>query len=306
MRSLARCYNEHAIKVSDSYCSGPSNRAYLSPNMTSAIPNTITCIYRARLSSGCNLLITLTWCNRATGNGLTIQFSKNPFSSPSISDSDSYRLKKNRGSELFQFCNSIISVSWDLSDAQYSNGPEPENGFYILVLVDSEICLLLGDMEEEAKENQTIHGIGNFSLVSRRENFSGCSVYSTKARFCDTGEVHEILIKCGGEGGEGLKNQQLSVSIDKKMIFQVKRLAWNFRGNQAIYLDNGLLVDMMWDLHDWLFNPAAAAAGGHAVFMFRTRSGLDSRLWLEEKSSDSKDKDKAEFSLLICACKNPD
>ncbi|GLT94652.1 hypothetical protein SLE2022_123810 [Rubroshorea leprosula] len=300
MRSLARCYSEHAIKVSDSYCSGPSNRAYLSPNMTFPTPNTIICIYRAKLFTGKNIIITITWCNKTTGNGLTIKFGEN------LSTSDSHRLKKSKGFETFQSCNSKIEVFWDLSDARYINGPEPDNRFYIMVVVDSEICLLLGDMDEEAKRMKTDFQdkIAGFSLVSRSENFSGCSVYSTKARFCDAGLAHEILIKCGEEG-EGPKNRELSVSIDKKMIFQVKRLAWNFRGNQTIYLDNGLLVDMMWDLHDWLFNQEAAAAG-RAVFMFRRRSGLDSRLWLEEKSSEQKDNDRGEFSLLICGCKNPD
>ncbi|KAF7818746.1 uncharacterized protein G2W53_024201 [Senna tora] len=92
----------------------------------------------------------------------------------------------------------------------------------------------------------------------------------------------------------------MCVCIDKKTIFEVKRLKWNFRGNQAIFVD-GLLVDMMWDVHDWLFKPN----NGCGVFMFRTRSGLDSRLWLEDKTLEAhKDHHTIGFSLLICACKN--
>ena len=81
-------------------------------------------------------------------------------------------------------------------------------------------------------------------------------------------------------------------------MIRVKRLHWNFRGNQTIFVD-GLLVDLLWDVHDWFFNPSSS---GYAVFMFRTRSGMDSRLWLEEKNAH-KDKDRVEFSLLIYACK---
>ena len=63
----------------------------------------------------------------------------------------------------------------------------------------------------------------------------------------------------------------------------------------GFFLKSGLA----WDVHNWFFNPAS----GYAVFMFRTRSGLDSRLWLEEKIAQ-KDKDRVEFSLLIYAYKN--
>ncbi|KAL7115339.1 hypothetical protein ACP275_04G178000 [Erythranthe tilingii] len=68
---------------------------------------------------------------------------------------------------------------------------------------------------------------------------------------------------------------------------------------KTIFLD-GLLVDLMWDVFDWFYNPGAL---GNAVFMFRTRSGLDSRLWLEEKMVQ-KDLDKVDFSFIIYACKN--
>lgn len=98
-----------------------------------------------------------------------------------------------------------------------------------------------------------------------------------------------------------MKHPILSVCIDKKMVIRVKKLQWNFRGNQTIFLD-GLLVDLMWDVHDWFYNPDS----GFAVFMFRTRSGLDSRLWLEEKllQNQNYERDRVDFSFMIYACKN--
>ncbi|KAH0632419.1 hypothetical protein KY290_035843 [Solanum tuberosum] len=96
----------------------------------------------------------------------------------------------------------------------------------------------------------------------------------------------------------------LFVSIDKKSVIQVKRLQWNFRGNQTIFLD-GLVVDFMWDVHDWLCNPKS----GCAKFMFRTRSGLDSRLWFDQEKNleqNEEEEEKDGFSLMICATKSPD
>ncbi|KAK9921170.1 hypothetical protein M0R45_029692 [Rubus argutus] len=309
MRSVATCYNEHAIKVSDSYCSGPSNRAYVTPKSTPSIPNEVTCIYKAKLLNHKQLLITLTWYNRISAQGLIVNVDEYKINSSSFwesksSNSNSERLQKQKGARTFQSCNLKIEVFWDFSTANYDNGGlEPTNGFYLLVLADSEPGLILGDKIEEVldlKKYRTVISQKKYSLVSRTEHFSGNAVYSTKAQFCDTGIAHDILIKCDRDYEGGSKNPVVTVSIDNKKIFQVKRLKWNFRGNQAIFLD-GLLVDLMWDIHDWLFNPKS----GCAVFMFRTRSGLDSRLWLEEKVLEHKGQDRPEFSLLICACKTP-
>uniref|UniRef100_A0A5B7BL79 DUF868 domain-containing protein n=1 Tax=Davidia involucrata TaxID=16924 RepID=A0A5B7BL79_DAVIN len=286
MRNIATCYSQHAIKVSDSYCSGPSNQAYISPNLTPSIQNAVTCIYKTNLSTKKQVLITVTWCN-LTGQGFTIGIEGN-----------SLHLQKIKGKKAFESCNSRIEVFWDLSTAKYDGGPEPVNGFSIVVLVDSELSLFLGDMDEQLnmKKFRTDIPDAKFFLVSRSEHFSGNTLYLTKAQFCNSGTCHDILIKFNGEN-RGSKNSVLAVCIDKKNVIQVKRLQWNFRGNQTIFVD-GVLVDLMWDVHDWFFNPAS----GCAVFMFRTRSGLDSRLWLEEKEQERR----VGFSLLICACKNPD
>lgn len=234
------------------------------------------------------------------GQGLTVNIGDDPAASFKLLNTNSRFLRKKKGNKVIESANSQIEVFWDLSNARYDSGPEPVEEFYVLVMIDSELGLFLGDMAEEAvaKKFKTGNVAAKFSLVSRREHCSGNTLYSTKAQFSATGIVHDILIRCSSEN-EGFKHPVLSVYIDKKMVMRVKRLQWNFRGNQTIFTD-GLLVDLMWDVHDWFFNPAS----GFAVFMFRTRSGFDSRLWLEEKM-DQKDQDRIEFSLLIYASKSP-
>lgn len=304
MRGIASCYNEHAIRVSDSYCSRPSpNKAYLCPKLNPSTPQSVSCMYKINLISNQTqqLVITLTWTKKLIRQGFTINITSTNLDS----SSDSHQLRKNKGTETFQACNFEIQVLWDLSAAKYDEGPEPVEGFYVIVLVNSELGLRLGDKGEEWLNMN----VAKFSMVSRSEIFYSTAVYATKAKFCDTGIDHEIVIKCGVDE-EGSKSNHhynhhgLCVCMDKKTIFEVKRLRWNFRGNQTVFVD-GLVVDVMWDVHDWLFN----LNKGSAVFMFRTRSGLDSRLWLEEKNLQAHKElqDRAiGFSLLICACKNPD
>jgi hypothetical protein len=296
---MVSCFSESAVSVSNPSCSSYANTACVNPSLAPSVRNSVACVYRVTLSTQKKILITVTWCKNHSAQGLSINFGDDPSAAAFRLNTNSRLFRKKKGSKLMESGSSSIEVFWDLSNAKYDAGPEPVEGFHLLVMVDSEIGLILGDMAEEtvAKKFKTTTSAATVSLISRREHCSGNTLYSTKAQFCDAGIAHDILIRCTGEA-EGLRSPVLSVCIDKKTVIRVKRLQWNFRGNQTIFVDN-LLVDLMWDVHDWFFNPAS----GYAVFMFRTRSGLDSRLWLEEKLVQ-KDQERVEFSLLIYACKN--
>lgn len=108
--------------------------------------------------------------------------------------------------------------------------------------------------------------------------------------------AHDILIRCSGEGGgEGKKHPILWVCIDKKTVIRVRKLQWNFRGNETILLD-GLVVDVMWDVHHWFYNPDST---GFAVFMFRTRTGLSLD---QNEAAAAAAADPLHFSFIIYAC----
>ncbi|KAK7257634.1 hypothetical protein RIF29_31741 [Crotalaria pallida] len=323
MRDMVSCFSENAVNVSHSSCSSYSNNACISPSLSPSTQNSVSNVYKLLLSNLKQLLITVTWCKNHSNQGLSISFGDNNNNNHDPSPPPPFRLntnsrffRKKKGSKLLDqlLCDdSKVEVFWDLSNAKYDSGPEPVEGFYVIVMVDSEIGLVIGDniAAEEAVtkrfKTSTTQVAAKASLISRREQCSGNTIYTTKAQFCDTGTFHDVLIKCSAENNnnEGLvinnsHSPVLSVCIDKKTVIKVKRLQWNFRGNQTIFVD-GLLVDLLWDVHDWFFNPSSS--NSYAVFMFRTRSGLDSRLWLEEKTAH-KDKDIVEFSLLIYACKS--
>ncbi|XP_075500212.1 uncharacterized protein LOC142538801 [Primulina tabacum] len=298
MRDFASCFGENAVRLSDTSCSSRSNNSTISPSLIPSTRDSVTCFYRTVLSTQKQVLITVTWCKNALTQGLNITLGDD-YSSSFKLNTNSRLFRKLKGSKSMEFTDSKVEVFWDLSTAQYQTGPEPMDGYYVLIMFGSELGLILGDMVDEAMARKLKTGtrIAKFSLLSRQEHFSGSTLYSTKVQFSETGVPHDILIRCSGED-EGLKYPVLSVCVDKKMVTRVDRLQWNFRGNQTIFLD-GLLVDLMWDVHDWIHN----SGQGYAVFMFRTRSGVDNRLWMEEKMVQ-KDQDKVEFSLIIYACKN--
>ncbi|CAA0830404.1 Plant protein of unknown function (DUF868 [Striga hermonthica] len=300
MKNIAICYSEHAVKVSDSYCSGASNPADVS------IPNAVTSVYRVELATKKHLLISLTWRdNQLRSNHL---FSVNIFENEDDSFSGSTKFSKifgaPRGAKLYELNNGLkIEVVWDLSRAEYESRPEPITGFYVMILVDSQPGLILGDVEGEPEARKRVsdcRASPEFWLVSRGEYFSGEGLYSAKVRFCETGIYHDILVKLCGE------DRVLSVYVDRKSVVEVRRLRWNFRGNATVFLD-GVLVDLLWDVHDWLFEFGPRGKGYGAVFVFRRRRGSDSRLWLEDKckSFEEGEREKGGFSFVICASRNP-
>ncbi|KAL7084859.1 hypothetical protein ACP275_14G247900 [Erythranthe tilingii] len=306
MRDITSCVSEYAVEVvSDKSCINIIN----SPDSNPSILNSVTCYYKPVLSTQKQIpMITITWAkNTASSQSLTINFGEEITTFKLNTNPRLFKkLKGTKSIQLYSPRATKIEISWDLSSARYQTGPEPVSGYYILVTIDSEPGLILGDLTRR----QPISKPGTkFSLVSRREQFSGGTAhYTTKTRFGDSGRAHDVSIRCSGEeekeGGvvkKNVGNWVLCVCIDKKMVVNVKRLKWNFRGNQTIFLD-GLLLDLMWDLHAWFSRNGNGNAG---VFMFRTRrSGFDSSLWrLEDKTTSDKGQDcGVDFSLMIYAC----
>ncbi|KAI3518184.1 hypothetical protein L1887_06646 [Cichorium endivia] len=302
MRNLATCYSEHAIKVSDSYCSGTSNNIYIAPTFIPAIQDEVSILYKVKLSTQNLLFITLTWSTHNIDFAFTISINEHHSNS-----SKTFCLRKIKGSKKLEPFDSKIELIWDLSKATYEIGPEPVKGYFLAVLVNSEM-ISIGDIEDlELKKLVFDYPFAKCSLVSRSERFYGNAEYSTRAKFFETGTWHDIMITCVADDRRTKNSLSLCVCIDKKNVIQVKRLRWNFRGNQTIFLD-GNLVDLMWDVHGWFFDSDSNTklrkkpAG---IFLFRPRSGFDSRLWLEEKNLE-KEQEKVGASLLIYACKNPD
>ncbi|OIW08514.1 hypothetical protein TanjilG_03190 [Lupinus angustifolius] len=240
MRDIVSCFSENSVNVSHSSCSSYSKNSFISPSVTPSTQNSVSNVYKIVLSNLKQLLITVTWCKSHSNQGLSISFGDNNHdpsaSAPFRLNTNSRFFRKKKGSKFLElYDESKVEVFWDLSNAKYEAGSEPVEGFYLVVMVDSEIGLVIGDnMAEETFfkkfKTRTTH-IAKVSLLSRREH---CS-------------------------------------------------------------------DLLWDVHEWFFNTVSSS--GYAVFMFRTRSGLDSRLWLEEKTAH-KDKDIVEFSLLIYASKS--
>ncbi|GLT61956.1 hypothetical protein SLA2020_346260 [Shorea laevis] len=168
-------------------------------------------------------------------------------------------VSKRKGSKNLEVDSSKIEIFWDLTNAKFGAGPEPFEGFYLAVVFNQEMVLLLGDLTKEAYrkiEADPLHSI-DATFVAKREHIFGKKFYGAKAQFCDKGQMHDITIEC--DTTVGLHDPCLVIRIDSKTVMQVKRLKWKFRGNHTISVD-GFPVEVFWDVHNWLFGNAMGNA----------------------------------------------
>ncbi|KAL6970412.1 hypothetical protein U1Q18_030112 [Sarracenia purpurea var. burkii] len=268
MRDFPSCFGENGVQVTDASCSSVSRASH----------NVVTCVYKCKLL-GQSCFITITWSKNLMGQCLSVEIDN--FSNQCLCKFDvkPSLFSKRKGSKCFEVNNSSkIDMYWDLSSADFGSGPEPLGGYYLAVVCKGQMVLLIGDLRKEVRKKLNLTpALPNAMLVSKREHIFGKRVYGTKAQFCDNGPVHGLTIECDTLG---VNDPNLVIRLDTKMVMQVKRLRWKFRGNQIIWVD-GHPVEVFWDVHNWLFGTAF----GNAVFMFRACLAAE-KPWESQTFSD--------------------
>ncbi|XP_041016875.1 uncharacterized protein LOC121259377 [Juglans microcarpa x Juglans regia] len=234
------------------------------PPPISGNPNLTTGLYQTHLG-----LFSLTWSRSLLGSHSLhldlLHHHHHPFDSPpSLPSQYSFHLHvkplifwKKHGSKKL---NSNTQIFWDLTKAKFGSGPEPYSGFYIAVVFDNKMTLLVGDYTKEAySKTKAQKPKSSQVLVLKREHVFANKICATRARF--GGRMREIQIDCGYND-----DTRLCFSVDNKKVLQIKRLKWKFRGNERIEVD-GVPVQISWDVYNWLFEKDND--DGRAVFMFR-------------------------------------
>ncbi|XP_076953044.1 uncharacterized protein LOC143626992 [Bidens hawaiensis] len=138
---------------------------------------------------------------------------------------------KRKGSKSVHVDFDTFNVNWDLTDAEFGSSPEPIHNFFVGLVVNGDMVLLIGDMRKEMlKENKSL---SNSICLSKREHVLGGKVYGTKAKFKDDGRVHDLEIECDTFG---LDDPWLAVRVDGEIVMQVKHLVGSLEGMTRFWL----------------------------------------------------------------------
>lgn len=229
--------------------------------------------YRTKIADECRL-ITITWCKNLLLHGLSISV-EGP-------DGDSHYTCKvevkpwcfwrKQGSKRFLVDDKPVDIFWDLKSAKFNGETEPNSEYYVAVICDEEVVLLLGDLKKDAyRKTGCRPALIDPILVSRKEHVFGKKKFLTRVKFHDKGRFHNISVECknkrhNNSGSNSLNgiDLEMEIKIDGHLVLLVKHLQWKFRGNESIHL-NKVRVELYWDVHDWLFSPGLR----HALFIFK-------------------------------------
>ncbi|KAJ0972788.1 hypothetical protein J5N97_020747 [Dioscorea zingiberensis] len=257
-------------------------------------------VYRTKIAGYCRM-ITVTWCKNLLVHGLSVSVegssddqSANDDTKNS-SNNNQYSCKvelrpwyfwRKHGSKHFQVDGKPVDIFWDLRAAKFSGEPEPRSDYYVAVVSDEEVVLLLGDLKKDAYRRTGFRpSIIDAILVSKKEHVFGKKRFSTRAKFHEKDKFHDILLECNNSSSS--IDTEMVIKVDGHEMVHVKHLQWKFRGNESISIGKTRL-ELYWDVHDWLFVPGLR----HALFIFKpvsspTSSSSSSSLSSVLSSSES-------------------
>lgn len=228
----------------------------------------VTCIYQTQIG-GYWRNVTVLWTKNLMNHSLII-------SVDSVSNNQQHQMTckidlkpwhfwSKRGYKSFAVDGNHLDAFWDLRSAKFaSGGPEPCADYYVALVSEEEVVLLLGDYKKKAyKRTKSRPALVDAVLFFKKEHVFGKKSFSTRAKFDQRKKDHDIVVESSTSGP---KEPEMWISIDGIVLIHVKNLQWKFRGNETV-LVNKQPVQVFWDVHAWLF--CTPPGSSHGLFIFK-------------------------------------
>lgn len=234
------------------------------PITSKTAQSTVTCLYTVNIA-GFWRKVTILWCKNLMNHSLNISIHslEGEFYNSCKIDLKPWHFWSKKGYKSIDVDGNHVEVFWDVRSAKYSSSPEPYSDFYVALVCDEEVVLLLGDYKKKAyKRTKSRPALIDAILFYKKENVFAKKCFSTRARFDERKKMHDIVVESSTSGP---KDPEMWISVDGLVLIHIKNLQWKFRGNQTVMV-NKLPVQVFWDVHDWLFTSPGT---GHGFFIFK-------------------------------------
>ncbi|XP_004502142.1 uncharacterized protein [Cicer arietinum] len=235
--------------------------------------STVTCIYQTNIA-GHWRNVTVLWCKNLMNHTLNLKVDSTRGENNNNINQFHYNCKievkpwyfwNKKGYKSFEVDGQHVDVYWDLRSAKFcGSSPEPCSDYYVALVSDEDVVLLLGDYKKKAYKRLKMRpAIVEATLLVKRENVFAKKSFSTKAKFDEKRKESDIVVESSTAANN--KDPEMWISIDGIVLIHVKNLQWKFRGNQTVMV-NKQPVQVFWDVHDWLFSVSGSGPG---LFIFK-------------------------------------
>jgi hypothetical protein len=258
-----RAFRSQSVSTQGSY--NLSEKTTEEPVPSKVAQSTVTCFYQTNVA-GFWRNVTILWCKNLMNHSLHITVDSvggdSQFSCKI--DVKPWNFWSRKGYKTFEVEGNQVEVYWDLRCPKFTGSPEPTSDYYVALVSDEEVVLLLGDYKKKAyKRTKSRPALVDARLLVKKENVFAKKSFTTKAKFDEMRKENEIVID--SLTGSNTNDPEMWISIDGIVLLHVKNLQWKFRGNQTVMVDKQP-VQVFWDVHDWLFSGSGAGPG---LFIFK-------------------------------------
>lgn len=234
--------------------------------------NFVTCIYTTKLADAVHST-TVTWAKTVISHTLymTVEDDDDRHYTCKI-DLKTWQFWGKKGLKSFQVADTRVDVFWDLRNAMFAASPEPASGYYVAMVSQEEVVLLLGAQKSEALKRARARMPEEARLVHKKEIVFAKKCFCTKTTLGQERREHSIMIESALAGPY---DPEMWISVDGVESIRVPNLHWRFRGNETIVVGN-VFVQILWDVHDWLYS---ANHSGVGIFVFRRCRDQKESFW---------------------------
>ncbi|KAB2033111.1 hypothetical protein ERO13_D05G385800v2 [Gossypium hirsutum] len=224
----------------------------------------VTSIYGANIGD-LYRKVTATWCKSPVSHSFAISV-ESPCDDQSHNtckiDLNGWQFWGKKGLKNIEIDGERVDIYWDFRETKFNASPEPCSDYYVAMVCDEKVVLVIGDMKKDAlKRTKKKLSLIDPNLLCKQEHICGKRLFCSKTKLGEGIQEHDIIIEnCLSDPDD----PEMWVTIDGTTIIRVMNLHWRFRGNEIVTV-NKTPIQIFWDVHDWLYNKSSSS---HGLFIF--------------------------------------